>query len=175
VRRLPGLLPTILVGVGSLSLAPATARAQETAGQVFAAMRTDSTAWQHVLEYVVGALSVTLVSAAGDPTPQPWELQVPSDDPQRQLLLTQLRTILRARQTMPADTLVRSLKLGPLIVARDTARVDIDFEETRKCPGGTRTTGFGWMTTVLVSRDPRQKFWGQAFSRTTQHGDRVGC
>jgi hypothetical protein len=175
VRRLPGLLSTILVCVVALSLAPAMARSQETASRVFPAMRSDSAVWQRILAYVVGALSVTLVSAAGDPTPQPWQLQLPSDDPQRQLLLTQLRTILRARQTMPADTIIRSLKLGELVIAGDTARVDVDFEETRKCPGGQRTTGFGWATTVLVPRDPRQKFWGQAFSRTTQAGDRIGC
>jgi hypothetical protein len=158
----------------ALSLAPTTVRAQ-TATKAFADLSTDSTAWQHVLAYVVGALSVQLVAAATDRTAQSWKLQLPSEDPQRQLLLTQLRTILRARQPVPADTVVRSLEFGPLIIAGDTARVDVRFDETRKCPGTTRTTGFGWNTTVLVPREPRLKFWGAALARTTLAGDRVGC
>jgi hypothetical protein len=158
----------------ALSLAPTTVHAQ-TATKAFAELSTDSTAWQRVLAYVVGALSVPLVAAATDPTAQPWQLQLPSEDPQRQLLLTQLRTVLRTRQAIPADTLVRSLELGPLLIAGDTARVDVRFEEIRRCPGTARTTGFGWTTTVLVPREPRQKFWGAAFSRTTAAGDRVGC
>jgi hypothetical protein len=76
---------------------------------------------------------------------------------------------------VPADTVVRSLEFGPLIIAGDTARVDVRFDETRKCPGTTRTTGFGWNTTVLVPREPRLKFWGAALARTTLAGDRVGC
>jgi hypothetical protein len=159
----------------ALSLAPTTVRAQETATKAFAVLSTDSAAWQRVLAYVVGALSVQLVAAATDRTAQSWQLQLPPKDPQRQLLQTQLLTVLRARQPMQVDTLVRSLELGPLLIAGDTARVDVRFEETRKCPGTARTTGFGWTTTVLVPRDPRQKFWGAALSRTTRAGDRVGC
>lgn len=158
----------------ALSLAPTMVRAQKTSTSALAALSTDSTAWRRVLVYVVGALSGQLVDAATDPTAQSWKLQLPSD-PQRQLLLTQLRTVLRARQPIQGDTLVRSLELGPLVIAADTARVDVRFEETRKCPGTARTTGFGWTTTVLVPREPRKKFWGAAISRTTAAGDRVGC
>jgi hypothetical protein len=159
----------------ALSLAPTTVRGQGTVPEAFAVLSTDSTAWQRVLAYVVGALSVQLVADATDLTAQSWKLQLPPEDPQRELLLRQLRTVLRARQPMPADTVVRSLELGPLLIAGDTARVDVHFEETRKCPGTARTTGFGWSTTVLVPREPRQKFWGAALSRTTATGDRVGC
>ena len=158
----------------ALSLAPTTVRAQ-TPTKALAELSTDSTAWQHVLAYVVGALSTQLVAAATDPAAQPWRLQLPADDPQRQLLRTQLRTVLRARQVMPADTLVRSLTLGPLLISNDTARVDVDFDETRKCPGTSRMTGFGWSMTVLVPRVPQWKFWGAAFSRNSTHGDRMGC
>jgi hypothetical protein len=158
----------------ALSLAPTTVRAQPTT-KAFAVLSTDSAAWQRVLTYVVGALSGQLVAAATDPTKQSWQLQLPSEDPHRQLILTQLRTVLRARQPLQADTLVRSLQFGPLLIVGDTARVDVSFEETRKCRGTARTTGFGWSTTVLVPREPRQKFWGAALSRTTSVGDRVGC
>jgi hypothetical protein len=166
---------TLSIVLALLLVEPRTLRSQQTASNVFAALSTDSTAWQSVLVYVVGALSAQLVSGATDPTPQPWRLQLPADDPQRQLLQAQLRTVLRARQVMPADTLVRSLDVGPLIISNDTARVEVRFGETRKCPGSGRTTGSGWSTTVLVPREPRQKFWGAAFSRTTMVGDRVGC
>jgi len=159
----------------ALSLASTPVRAQQTAGSAFAALRTDSTAWQRVLTYLVESLSGQLVSAATDTTPQPWHLKLSSDDPQRQLLLTQLRTVVRARQPVDADTLVRSLELGPLRIAGDTARVFVRFEEIRRCPGKAKTTGFSWTTTVFVPREPREKFWGTAASRITAVGDRVGC
>ena len=159
----------------ALSLRPTTVRTQETVNKAFAELATDSTAWQRVLAHVVGALSSQLVAAATDPAAQPWRLRLPSDDPQRQLLQTQLRTVLRAREAILGDTLVRSLDLGPLLIFNDTARVDVRFAETRKCPGTGRTTGFGWSTTVLVPRVPRFRFWGAAFSRATTHGDRVAC
>lgn len=165
---------TLLIVLG-LSLSGSKTARSQAASKVFAEMTTDSTAWQRVLDHVVGALSHQLVAAATDPTAQPWQLQLPSNDPQEQLLKTQLRTVLRARQVMPADTLVRSLEMGPLLIANDTARVVVRFEQTQKCPGSSRTTGFGWTTTVLVPREPTKKFWGAAFSRTTGAGDRLPC
>jgi hypothetical protein len=168
-------LSICLSGLLALSIAgPGTMRSQETSSSIFAALTTDSTAWQRVLTHVISTLSPQLVASAIDPTAQPWRLRLPYD-PQRQLLLTQLRTLLRARQAMPADTLVRSLAFGPLLISKDTARVEVRFNETRKCPGTSRTTGFGWSTTVFVPREPRQKFWGLGLSRTTRGGDRVGC
>lgn len=161
-------LALILVG-------PSVVHSQEAGSKSFQALRTDSTAWQRVLVYTVGALSSQLVKSGFDGTPQPWQIQLPTGDPQHQLIRMQLRTILRARQVMPGDTLVRSLEFGPLVIATDTARVEVRYEETLKCPGTGRTTGSGWTTTVLVPREPRQKFWGAAFSRTTTVGDRVGC
>jgi hypothetical protein len=148
---------------------------QEAANKAFVALTTDSTAWQRVVVYTVGALSSQLVVTATDPAPQPWRLQFPSDDPQQQLIRTQLRTILRMRQSVPADTLVRSIEFGPLVISNDTARVEVRFEETRKCHQTKKITGSGWSTIVLVPRDPRLKFWGAAFSKTTLAGDRVGC
>jgi hypothetical protein len=166
---------SLLIALAWSIAGPTTARSQESASKAFAELTTDSTAWQRVLVHVVGALSAQLVEAATDPTAQPWQLQLPANEPQAQLLKSQLRTVLRARQVMPADTLVRSLDLGPLVIADDTARVEVRFTETRKCPGSSRATGFGWTTTVLVPREPARKLWGSAFSRTTLAGDRVSC
>ena len=165
----------VLTAIAFWLLAPTTARSQEASSRELAAMTSDSTAWQRVMVYVVGALSAQLVATASDPTPQPWRLEFPSDEPQQQLLRTQLRTIVRARQVMPADTLVRSLELGKLVIANDTARVEVKFQEARKCPATSRSTGFGWTTTVLVPREPRQKFWGSAFARTTIAGELIAC
>jgi hypothetical protein len=159
----------------ALALSGLTAlRAQDTPRSPLAALTTDSTAWQRILAHVIGTLSTQLLDAATDPTPQPWRLELP-DDPERQQLLTQLRTLFRARQVMPADTLFRSLEVGALVISNDTARVDVRFEETRKCPAASRTTGFGWSATVVVPRDPTQKFWGAASSPTMRGGDRLPC
>lgn len=159
----------------TLSLvAPSALRAQQTASTIFGALRSDSAAWHQVILYIVSSLSNELVNSATDPAAQPWKLELP-DDPQSALMQTQLRTILRARQVMPADTLFHSLTLGPLVISNDTARVEVHFSETRKCPGASKTTGFGWSTTLLVARDPREKFWGVARSRVTQAGDSMGC
>jgi hypothetical protein len=156
-------------------IAPRVVQSQEATNNSFRALTTDSTAWQRVLVYTIGALSTQLVRSGVDPTPQPWRIKVPSDDPQERLIRTQLQTILRTRRVMPSDTLVRSLEFGRLVIADDTARVEVRYEETLKCAGSGRTTGSGWSTTVLVPREPRQKFWGSARSRTTMVGDRVGC
>jgi hypothetical protein len=164
----------ILASITAAMIVPVAAHAQELP-KTLAAFTTDSTAWQRVLVYTVERLSSVLLASAADPTTQPWRLEFPSDDPQEQLIRTQLRTLLRMRQAMPADTLVRSLEFGPLVISNDTARVDVRFSETRKCPASARTTGIGWSTTVLVPREPKQKFWGIAVSRTTMGGDRGPC
>ena len=156
-------------------LIPGQVRAQSEIDQTFARLRTDSAAWQSVLIYVVQQLSGELVRAASNPNPQPWEFHLPSDDPQRTLLYTQLRTLLRARQFMPSDSVTHTLEIGPLKITDDTARVEVRFSETRRCPDATRATGFGWSTTVLVPRLTKEKLWGAAFSRITSADDRVGC
>lgn len=154
--------------------APSAVHAQEPRKE-FVALTTDSAAWQSVLMYTVEALSAVLVRSATDPSPQPWRLEFPSDAPQEALIRAQLRTILRMRQVMPADTLVRSLAFGKLVITGDTARVDVRFTETRTCPGTGRTTGSSWATTVVVPREPVHKFWGAARSKTTSVGDRLPC
>jgi hypothetical protein len=165
----------VVVAVVIAMATPGMARSQEQLSRPMAALTTDSTAWQRVLLYTVEHLSSVLLSSATDPAAQPWQLEFPSNDPQQQLIRTQLRTLLRMRQVMPADTLVRSLTFGPLTIFGDTARVDVRFAETRKCAGSERTTGFGWSTTVLVPREPKMKFWGVATSRPTMVGDRRPC
>lgn len=154
---------------------PHRLEAQARPESAFVRLRSDSVAWQRVLGYLVSALSPELVRAAADASAQPWHLRVPPDDPQRNLLEAQLRTILRARPVASDDSVIHTLEVGPLSIVDDTARVQLRVDETRRCPGTTRTTGSGWMTTVLVPRHPQEKFWGAAFSRSTIVGDRVSC
>jgi len=165
---------TISIAIALSFLTAERLQSQDPTKQAVAALASDSAAWQQVLEYTVRALAHEIVSTAADPTAQPWRLELP-DDPQKDLLTAQLRNVLHARQVMPADTLVRSLTLGPLVIANDTARVEVVFEQSRKCPGTGRSTGYGWTTTVFVPRVTEHKLWGTAFSRTTMVGDRVGC
>ena len=149
--------------------------AQDRPKSPFERLRSDSVAWQRVLAYVVSALSSELVRGAADTSAQPWRLRMPPNEPQRDLLESQLRTILRARPATSGDPVVHSLDLGPLSILNDTARVEVRVDETRPCSGTTRITGSGWATTVLVPRHPKEKFWGAAFSRVTTVGDRVSC
>jgi hypothetical protein len=141
----------------------------------FERLRSDSVAWQRVLVYVVRAVSSELVRSATDTRAQPWVLRMPPSEPQRHLLEAQLRTILRARPVTSDDSVIHSLDLGPLSILNDTARVEVRVDETRRCSGTTRTTGSGWVTTVLVPRHPKEKFWGAALSHSTVVGDRVSC
>jgi hypothetical protein len=166
----PGCTAALLMLPGGRQL-----HGQAVARDTFAAMRSDSAAWQRVLVYVVRALSPELVRAAADTAAQPWDVRLPPDDPQRQLLAAQLRAILRARAVTPADSVTHRLEIGALQIVNDTALVGVHMQETRRCPGTTRTTGFGWTDTVRVPRHPEQKFWGAAFSRVTLAADRVGC
>lgn len=150
-------------------------QAQAVTRDTFAALRSDSVAWQRVLVYVVRALRPQLVRAATDTDAQPWDLRLPPAEPQRQLLEAQLRISLRARTITPTDSVTHRLEIGRLRIVNDTALVRVQMQETRRCPGTTRTTGFGWIDTVRVPRHPEQRFWGAAFSRMTLVGDRVGC
>lgn len=152
-----------------------TAHAQARGDVLPAAMTADSVAWQRVLVHIVQSLSTEIVRAASDTASQPWELRLPADEPQRPILEAQLRTILRARPATAGDSVVHTLILGRLRVETDTARVEVQMNETRRCPGSTQSTGFGWREDVLVPRHPQRRFWGAAFSRGGVHGDRVGC
>jgi hypothetical protein len=154
---------------------PPPLQGQAATPSSFAALRSDSAAWQRVLVYVVQRLGPELARAAMDTAAQPWDLQLPPAEPQRQLLERQLRTILRARSLTPTDSVTHRLELGELHIINDTGVVRVQLNEMRRCPGSTRTTGFGWVDTVRVPRDPVQKFWGAARSRMSLVGDRVGC
>lgn len=160
-----------------LSLTAAVLRPVEAQGALRTAppeMSSDSTAWQRVLVYVVGALGTQIVQSASDTSPQPWHLRLPPDEPQRQLLETQLKTILRARPVTDKDAVVHTLEIGALSIVNDTARVKVTLDVTRRCSGSTRTAGFGNVDDVFVPRTP-QGFWGAARSSGTLHGDRAGC
>ncbi|MGI8765934.1 MAG: hypothetical protein ACR2KM_05400 [Gemmatimonadaceae bacterium] len=125
--------------------------------------------------HLLQSLSAELIRAAADTTAQPWHLRLPTDEPQRPTLEAQLWTILRARNPAIGDSVVHTLEIGPLSIHNDTARVQVNAYETRRCGGTTRTTGSGWTETVLVPRHPLAKYWGAAFSRSTLVGDRVPC
>jgi hypothetical protein len=149
--------------------------AQARPASTFARLQTDSVAWQRVLTYVVSELSSELVRAAADTSAQPWHLRIPVNEPQRNLLEAQLRAILRARPVASDDSVFRTLEVGALVIRGDTARVRVQVDETRRCPGTTRTTGWGWATTVLVPRISQGRFWGAARSRSKAVGDKASC
>jgi hypothetical protein len=137
-------------------------------------LSSDSTAWQRVLTYVVGTLSTTIVRASVDPAPQPWQIRVPADEPQRLLLERQLTTILRARPVADRDTIIYTLELGPLSVQNDGARVVVRTDVVQRCASSSRLAGYGNVDSVFVPRAP-QGFWGAARTTGVMHGDRVPC
>lgn len=135
---------------------------------------SDSTLWQRVLTHVVTSLSTYQVRTGVDPNPQPWQMTVPDDTPHRELLLRQLRTILRARPVLSADTLIFTLLVGPLTFRNDTAHVTIRTDFGKRCPDGTGIGGFGNVDSVVVPKDPRAG-WAVARSVRVLHGDRAAC
>lgn len=161
-----------LLGLATVALALHSAPAAAQPNR--ARFGSDSTAWQRVLTKVVERLSTELVQAASDTSASPWRIELPHDEPQRPLLEAQLRAILRARAPIESDTVVRTLKLGPLRIEKDTARVDFQYWVSRRCPGTTQTTGYGNHETFVVPRDPTG-FWHAPRSISVTHGDRVGC
>jgi hypothetical protein len=135
---------------------------------------SDSTLWQRVLTHVVTSLSTYQVRTGVDSNLQPWHMSVPDDVPQRDLLLRQLRTILRARPIASSDTLIFLLIVGPLTIRNDTAHVTIRTDFGKRCPGSTATGGFANFDSVVVPRDARAG-WAVARSARVFHGDRAAC
>ena len=134
---------------------------------------SDSTLWQRILTHVVSSLSTYLVRTGVDSNPQPWQLEIPDNAPQSELLLRQLRTILRARPPMSTDTLIFTLVVSLPSVNNDTARVTIRSDFGKRCRDGA-IGGFGNVDNVVVPRHPRAG-WGAARSTGVIHGARVGC
>jgi len=168
IRRNAALL-VMLAATSHQLHAQASPRATLTATQ------SDSIAWQRVLTYVVRALRTQLVRPAGDTAARAWDLHLPAADPQSHLLETQLRASLDARAINSTDVVRRRLDIGELRIVGDTAFVVVGFDETRRCPGTTRTTSRGWQTTVRVGRDSQPGGWGAAFPGPTLVGDSAGC
>ena len=135
---------------------------------------SDSTLWQRVLTHVVTSLSTYQVRTGVDSNPQPWQISVPDDISQRELLLRQLRTILRARPVVSSDTLIFILVVGPLTIRNDTAHVTIRTDFGKRCPGSAATGGFVNSDSVVVPRDARAG-WAVARSARVFHGDRAAC
>lgn len=148
-------------------------RAQERSG-LPAQFFSDSTAWQRVLAHVVTSLSTYLLRTGVDSNPQPWLLSLPDNEPQRELLLRQLRTILRARPVASSDTLIFTLVVGPLAVSKDTARVTVRTDFGKRCPGSAAIGGFGNVDSIVVPKHPRGG-WAVATSARVLHGARAAC
>ena len=134
---------------------------------------SDSTLWQRVLAHVVQSLSTYQVRTGVDTNPQPWQISLAYDGPQREMLMRQLRTILRARPHAASDTMSFSLHIGPLTIVADTARVSVRTSFDKRCRDG-RMGGFGNEETVIVPRHPRVG-WGVASSQGMTHGARAAC
>lgn len=164
------LVVALLLTASGLAI-PRQGRGQVAAASPLEPLTTDSTAWQRVITHVVDMLSPQIVRAAADPAYQPWELHLPADEPQRLLLETQLRTILRARPATAADSVLYSLHLGPLRIDGDTARVHMQMTVTRRCPG---IGGWGNTLEILVPRG-QGHMWGVARAGIVAHGSRAGC
>src|SRR4051812_10125007 len=135
---------------------------------------SDSTLWDRLLTHVVGSLDTYLVRTSADSNRQPWLLELPDNAPQPELLLRQLRTILRARPAAASDTLIFKLLVGHLTISNDTARIVIRTEFGKRCPQSDAIGGFGNYDSVVVPRLPRYG-WAVARSVAVRHGDRGGC
>ena len=135
---------------------------------------SDSTLWQRILTHVVSSLTTYMLRTGVDSNAQPWQLEIPGNTPQRDLVLRQLRTILRARPPASADTLIFTLVVSDPHVNNDTARVIVRTDFGKRCRGSSAVGGFGNVDSVVVPRHPRAG-WGAARSLKVVHGVRVGC
>src|SRR4051812_45647533 len=142
-----------LVGAGLLVCPSSSLTAQASPG-LPARFFSDSTLWDRLLTHVVGSLDTYLVRTSADSTRQPWLLELPDDAPQPELLLRQLRTILRARPAAASDTLIFKLLVGHLTISNDTARIVIHTEFGKRCPQNDAIGGFGNYDSVVVPRLP---------------------
>jgi hypothetical protein len=170
--RLPLLV--FAAAVVATTFQASLANAQVRPGALPAAFVSDSIAWQRILIYVVSSLSPHLVRTASDTSRQPWRIGLPPDEPRRAVLEAHLRTILRARPVVPADTVVYELEIGPLAVANDTGRVRVRTDLATRCSGTTRSAGYGNVDRVYVVRLP-PGVWSIARTEGVLHGDRFGC
>lgn len=168
--------------VAALSLLPhQQAEAQARPNIRWGQSPPDSTAWRPLLSYIIAnTLSDNILDAAIDTTSHAWEMSFPAMGAAWPAIEAHLRTILRARGPLPADTVVWELRIGELTVSGDTARVQVHSGMTKRCPGSARTAGYGNRYDVFVVRHRASsvgstKFWGGARSDGVLHGDRAGC
>jgi len=169
--RVPTVLAAALLAI---SVTARGAESQDPSPKFLAAFASDSVAWERILVYVIGSLSTHLVRTADDPTPQPWRITLPPDEPQRTLLETRLRTLLRARPVLSEDTVVYELRIDPLTVTADTARTVVRTSFRQRCAGSNRTQGYENVDQVYIVRHP-PGFWGVALTAGVMHGDSLGC
>ena len=164
----------VFAALVALTFHASSVSAQPRRGALPTSFMSDSVAWERILVYVISSLSTHLVRTASDTSRQPWRIALPPDEPQRTMLAARLRTLLRARPVLPEDTVVYELEIGPLVVANDTGRVRVRTDFAKRCPGTSRSGGYGNDDRVYVVRHP-PGFWSIARTEGVLHGDRFGC
>jgi hypothetical protein len=159
------------------TLLPLRAASVQGAPRPMSTPPADSAAWQPILTQIIASLTHHIMRAALDTTPQSWRMTFPASGLPWEQVETHLRAALRARAAAPDDTIVYDMTVGPLLVASDTARVELRTSMVRRCPGSSQLTGSGNVETLFVVRHERSglHFWSAARSAGIRHGDRAGC
>lgn len=143
-------------------------------------IQPDSAAWRPLLVYIIANLSHNVLDAAIDTTPRPWKMRFPSTGANWPAIETHLRTVLRAREVLPGDSVVYELTIHDLTVSADTARVQVITSVAWDCPGGARQGGYTNRDDVFAFRfsawrPESPSVWSAARSAGVLHGDRFGC
>lgn len=149
------------------SVAP---RAEPTSGAV-----ADSMIWDRVLVHLWETFAHELRTASLDARPVAWTMSFPASGLPWARVEAHLRLALRARQPVPADSVVRTLEFGAITIANDTARVTIITDHALRCPGDERPGGWRNTHDVIVPYFRDGGTWGVARTRSVRHADRFGC
>jgi hypothetical protein len=137
----------------------------------------DTAVVRPVLHFIVTRLSHHIARAATDTTAQPWSMSFPSSASPWPMVESHLRTALRARARSPADSQYYELKVGPLRVSGDTARVHLAVGFTQICRASGLRGGYENTEEVYLFRFQQAGVtrWSSARSDAVVNGDRFGC
>ena len=137
--------------------------------------RSDSAARMRVLEFMWERLAPHLLRAAMDTATQAWVFRLPAEDPLTPQVEAHLRTALRAREPLPADTAVFVLTLTPAVVAADTTRATLTLDYEHRCAPGARAGGWGTVYPLFAPRIGAGGPWGPARAPRIVEGARALC
>lgn len=171
----------LCVGFGlTMALPQQTIDAQSASRLRLGEIQPDSAAWRPMLIYIIAKLSHNVLDAAIDTNPRPWKMSFPSTGANWPAIETHLRTVLRAREVLPGDSIVYELRIHDMTVSADTARVQVITGVTLDCPGGTGQGGYTNRDDVFAfrfspGRSLSPSVWSAARSAGVLHGDRFGC